>query len=207
MTKKLLCLLLAVCVTLCATAALAQSAHEHVWGEWADSGDGATHTASCTAGDGATESAAHYNFTGTIAGTSVRVCGMCGACSTSAAPFALIAGATATPVGENPANQRGSLVVRGLESPFAEDASVLYAFTMAYEWNGGLATFKNRCELNVPLPEELPEGWKLIRISVASGDDSTQRSESWIDIEAAWENGVLTFESKTPSLFLILAGE
>ena len=203
--KKLLCLLLASTLLLAANTVLAETTHEHTWGEWIAEEDGSGHTASCTDGDSAVMTAKHYYFTVALNGISARVCAICGTGRGIADSFANIDKATATPVDKNPGNQRGCLIVRGLEKPFETNESVAYAFTMAFVWNGGLSTFKNKCEISIPLNVELPGSWKLVRVASASGDDSVQNPETWVDIEAAYGNNVLTFVTKTPALYLILS--
>lgn len=198
--------LLASALLLGAAAGVAQDGHEHTWGEWT-AVDGAGHIASCTAEEAQTKTAKHYHFTATAGGESVRVCAVCGAATGTSGDFALLEGALAQPVSENPKAQRGDLVVRGLENPFPSDETVTFALTMTYAWDGGMATFKNPSRIEVPLDVELAQGYKLVRVSGASGDDSVQTAESWIDVDSSFEDGVLIFQTRTPALFLVKNGE
>ena len=52
---------------------------------------------------------------------------------------------------------------------------------------------------------ELPENYQLIRITPAAGDDSVQNPEQQIEMESQWEEGVLSFTTKTPALYLIVS--
>ncbi|MBQ9299404.1 MAG: hypothetical protein IJ214_02720 [Clostridia bacterium] len=196
--KKLLGILLALCLLGTLAFAAAEGAHEHVWGEWLPSDGG--HTAEC-AEDGDTLTVRHHTFsTGTISGSAV--CAMCGQYRDGV--FPLIEGAEAVSQKAEPSTQRGIFVARGMETPYADAENVVYAFTVAYVHNGALATWKDVSTVSLPLDVELPENYQLIRITPAAGDDSVQNPERQIEMESAWEDGVLSFTTKTPALYLIV---
>ncbi len=189
-----------------ASTASAQSEHTHTWGEWVPLGDG-RHMAQCTAGDDATSTQRHYNMTVTAGGATVRVCAICGAGQGIMQPFPVISQAQAIPRSVSPAAQRGMFLVRGMKNPFSADQRILFAFSLTYEHDGGIATFKNLSDIHVPLPIALPKGWKLFRIASAAGDDSVQNPETWVELEAAHDDDILTFVTKTPALYVITTGD
>ena len=203
MHKKILSLILAGGLLLSGTA-LAEEAHEHVWGEWTEAETGG-HIAYCVAEDGASKTASHYTASVNISGKTYRVCLMCGDYGEEA--LDLIEDATATPTNANPGTQRGSLVVRGKAHPFENDPTVLYAFTVCYQRDGGLATFKNQSLVSFSLKDlELPAGFKLIRVQSSAGDDSVQNPEKWIEMSyELTEDGLFSFHTKTPTVYLLVA--
>lgn len=188
-----------------AAGAAAQD-HAHAYGRWTPAEDGSGHTAVCeTCGEQAEASCANYTMR---VGSESRlgICAICGACKLGA--FEALEGAEATPTDEEPKAQKGRFVACGKALPFAgEDERILYAFTIGYEQDGKAVTFKNRSVIRIPIQAELPEGFRLVRIKAASGDDSTQTAEEWIDVDYTFEDGVLRFESKNPALHIVVAGE
>lgn len=202
MYKRILSLILAGILMLF-SAVMAEETHEHVWGEWTEA-EGGGHTASCVENDGASKTASHYTASVNISGKSYRVCLICGDYGNETLP--LIEDASAAPVKENPSAQRGRLVVRGKANPFENDPSVLYAFTVCYERDGSLATFKNQSVISFSLQDlDLPEGFKLIRVQSSAGDDSVQNPEKWIEMGYEYQDGVFSFSTKTPTVYLLVA--
>lgn len=203
MNKKL-CGLLAALLLLTVPFAASAEEHVHRWGAWTKVENASEHTATC-ADCGETKTVKCTGNTVTLDGDKQSVCPFCGANAYGA--FTLIEGATATPTVEKPKTQRGEFVAFGKAMPFeAVDPSVLYAFTIGYTLDGGVATFKNKSTVSLPIAD-LPENFQLIRISTSSGDDSTSAKEEWIDIEYTYENGILSFETKNPALHIIKAAE
>ncbi len=193
-----------VAVLLLTTVCAFAEDHVHVWGEWLPTQDNTQHSAVCVE-CGETLTTAHYNYSGSVSGGSIRVCGICGYADNTNGNFTMISDVTATPIRENPSSQRGELIVRGLANPTALDESIVYAFTINYANNGGLATFKNESEISISLDIDFPENWKLIRIRPSAGDDSVQNPEQKVDMEATFVDHVLTFTTRTPALYMIVA--
>ena len=184
------------------TPILAEEAHEHVFSEWTVTDGG--HEATCEE-CGETITAKHYTFTTSVADSSVRICAMCGQCGEEV--FPLISGVTVTSQKPTPTKQRGAIVARGQKAPFEGDSEILYAFTLAYVQNGELATWKDVSDVVLPLEEELPEGYQLVRVNPAAGDDSVQNPEERVEMDSSFEDGALHFVTKTPALYLVMAGE
>ena len=201
---KKACMLILTALLLLGTWTMALAEHEHLWTDWQDMQDGASHAATCPE-DGVMQRTRHNSYSATINGASMRVCSICGTGSRLTAPFALLEGATAVPTAAEPLEQMGHLIVRGLASPTELDEKIVYAFTITYELRGGMATFRNTSDITIPLGIELPEGWKLVRVSPASGDDSVYSPEAWIDTAATYEEQILSLTTRTPGLYLILA--
>ncbi len=179
---------------------------DHLWGERTLTENSSQHAAACVRGCGAAKTVKCTNVGITLGRSSMNICAICG--TYKYGTFELIPQASALPVSDTPADQRGTLVVRGKTLPFEDtDPSVLYAFTLTYEWNGGMATFKNQSTISIPIDAELPEEFQLIRVSVSPGDDSVQRKEVWVGIEHDFTDGILTFAAKNPSLYIIKAME
>ncbi len=200
--KRIVLLFLALCLLIPGLAGAEAPDHEHAWGEWTHNNEGGTHTAECAV-CGESRTVKCYNTTVTINENRINVCLFCGY-----APFGMLSvipEAKATPVENDSKAQHGVFVARGIEKPFGEkEPDILYAFTIAYCLDGGLATFKNKSVVSLPLKLDLPEGFKLEKVSVSSGDDSTQRKEEWIDTDYTYEDGVLSFISKSSTLYLII---
>lgn len=195
--KKRLAFFLAIVLLWAAASSLAESQHGHIWGEWLPAEGG--HAATC-AEDGETLVARHYSFsTGTVSESAV--CAICGQYKNGV--FPLIEGAQALSQKAKPSSQRGSFMARGMKAPYENAPNVVYAFTVAYVQNGALATWKDVSTVTLPLDVQLPADYQLIRITPASGDDSVQNPERQIEMESVWEEGCLTFVTKTPALYLI----
>lgn len=174
----------------------------HQWGEWSPETGSSRHTAQCIYGCGNEKTANCSNFSITVNRTSANVCAVCG--KYQSGRFETLPGAGAVPLTDAPLAQRGSLVIRGKALPFEEmDPAVLYSFTLAYEWNGGLATFKNRSSVTIPLGVELPSVFHVYRISVSPGDDSNQRKEEWILTAHDVTDNTLVFSAASPALYII----
>lgn len=187
-----------------AVGAAAAEEHVHTWSAWKAAESGSQHTAVCTeCGEEKTTKCTTYSVT--LDNQKLSVCTYCGA--NKYGEFEKVEEATATPIAENPAAQKGEFVVMGKAEPFTElDDSVLYAFTIGYNRDGEAATFKNKSTVQIPVGEGL-EAFKLIRVTPSSGDDSTQTAEKWTDIEYTYENGVLSFETKNPALHMLMKAE
>ncbi len=183
--------------------AASASEHEHVFGEWTP-GENNMHTALCEE-CGEELSARHYTFTSKMGEASVSVCAACGQYQDGV--LALIEGAQALSEKPTPSKQKGVFIARGLESPFAGDETIIYAFTAAYINNGELATWKDVSTVSLPLNIELPEDYQLVRVTPSAGDDSVQNPEKRTEMESSYEDGVLCFSTKTPALYLITGGE
>ena len=196
--RKLLIFLLVFLVF--ALPALAESGQDHVWGEWLPAESGG-HTALC-AEDGETMNVKHTSYSVTLGEEKVSVCGVCGHFSEGVLP--ILPGASAVSQKAKPSSQRGTFLVRGAPLPFPGHSEVLFAFTALYENNGALATWKDVSTVTVSLNTNLPENARLIRVSPASGDDSVQNPEQWIEMEYTVTEGCISFTTKTPALYLIL---
>ena len=111
---------------------------------------------------------------------------------------------TASSLAEQPSSQRGAFIVRGTGSPFSQEPGVLFAFTAAYVRDGALATWKDVSTVTIPLDINLPETARLIRVQPASGDDSIQNPEQHIEMEYTYADGILSFTTKTPALYMLI---
>lgn len=197
--KKFWAMVVLYCVLLPLFAASAKGTDTH-WNDWTPVEDGKTHISTFEE-TGETRSAACHNTTIDFGTIRKSICLYCGRCPSGT--FQLIEGATAEPVDMPAKPQNGTLIARGLARPFAEDVGILYAFTIAYEENGGIASFKNKSTVRIPLPKDLPEGVILQRVNVISGDDSTSPTEKRIDTNYTIEGGMLTFISKSSTLYIL----
>lgn len=177
----------------------------HTWGEWKAEADGSSHTAYCIECGNDSLPVKHYNFTITVNDSTARICAICGFSKGTQETLQIIPDASAVPVKSDPSPQRGNLVVRGLRYPIKGDEHIVFAFTLVYELNGSLATFKNQSRISIPVEIGGTDDWELLRIAGASGDDSVQTAESWVKIDSAYENDILSFETKTPALYIIRA--
>lgn len=183
------------------SAALAGTEHEHTFDAWTYNGDG-THTAACSVcGESVTAKCTSFSYPSAPSRTGV--CGFCG--NYAEGTFEPIVGAEAVPLSENPASQRGVFVAVGKDSPFSSDVSVLYAFVIGYCNDGNTTAFKNKSVVTLPIHQGFPEGFKVTRISVSSGDDSTVGKTETYDIDYEYKDGILIFESKSNSIFAISA--
>lgn len=202
--RKKLCSLLAAVALLAVAFTAAAEEHAHSWSAWVKVENASSHTATC-ADCGETKTVKCTGNTVTLGGNKQSVCAYCGANAFGA--FERIEGATATPLAEKPGKQRGEFVAFGKAMPFESvDASVLYAFTIGYGLDGGVATFKNKSTVCLPIAD-LPDGFHLIRITTSSGDDSTSPKEEWVNIQYTYEDGILSFDTKNPALHIVKAGE
>ena len=198
MFKKMISFLL---IFICLTASsLAEPAHEHTWGEWLPDEAGG-HTATCTE-DKETLTVKHYSFSVNFGQFSGSICCVCGKTPEGVLP--IIEGAQAQSQKAKPSNQRGAFIVRGTGSPFSQEPGVLFAFTVAYVRDGALATWKDVSTVTIPLDINLPETARLIRVQPASGDDSIQNPEQHIEMEYSYADGILSFTTKTPALYMLI---
>ena len=56
------------------------------------------------------------------------------------------------------------------------------------------------------MTDELP-AFRLVRVDVPEGDDDTERTEVWTEIEYSYEDGVLSFDTDAAGVFLLLSIE
>lgn len=177
----------------------------HWYGLWTPNEDG-THSAACKREDckhtGKQDCAAwEVTETKDEIATILTVCPVCG--KFGEASFEAIAEAKIAceklPSGE--------AIVRGMEAPFE---GVLYAFTAGYEYGGQMQEFKNEkngeilpITITLPLDEAISE-FTLVRVDVTPETDEAERTEVWNEIAYTFENGVLSFETETDGLFLLL---
>lgn len=181
------------------SVALAETEHEHTFDAWTYNGD-STHTAVCSVcGESVTAKCTTFSYPG--APSRAGVCGFCG--NYAEGTFEPIEGAEAVTLSENPASQRGVFVAVGKASPFSADPAVLYAFVIGYCNAGNTTAFKNKSVVTLPIHQKFPEGFKVTRISVSSGDDSTVGKTETYDIDYEYKDGTLIFESKSNSIFVI----
>lgn len=101
----------------------------------------------------------------------------------------------------------GEAIVRGMEAPFE---GALYAFTAGYEYSGKMQAFENVKDeeilpitISLPLSEEIGE-FTLVRVDVTPATEEIERAEVWTELAYTFEDGVLTFETETDGLFLLL---
>ena len=157
----------------------AKTANLHWFDLWTANGDG-THSAPCKREGcdhtGKTECA---SYEVTIGETTFSVCPVCGS-----ANFAAIEGAEIT--GEN--LPIGEEVILGAEKPFD---GALYAFTAAYEYSGKVEEFIEA--VTVSLPVAIEGEFRLLRAD-----------EAQTEIPFTMEEGVLTFETETAGLCIIV---
>jgi len=198
--KKLIAMLSVFCLLSAGCAVMAEE-HVHTWGTWAHVDGTSTHTAACVE-CGEEKTVKCYSTTATIADKRASICCYCG--NYSEGTFTPVEG-TAVALNGKDSAQRGTFLVLGKENPFAADPTVVYAFIPGFTKDGGMATFKNKCTVTVKIDAELPENFRLVRVTPQAGDDSNQTPETWTDCEYTWENGVLTFETKSPNMHLIIA--
>lgn len=198
--KKIVAMLAVLCILLTLCAAAMADEHVHTWGPWTKVEGTNTHSAVCTE-CGESMTAKCYSATVTFENHRVGVCSYCGAYSEGA--FEPIEG-TAKALNGKDSSQRGVFLAVGKAQPFASQPEVLYAFIPGFTKDGSMATFKNKCSISVKIDVELPEGFHLVRVTPQAGDDSNQTPETWTECEYTWEDGVLTFETKSPYLHMIV---
>jgi len=104
------------------------------------------------------------------------------------------------PVGEN-ALPVGEAIVRGMYASFDD---VLYAFTAAYEYSGNVMPFSAPVSISLPLIGEEFAAFDLVRIDVTLDAETNERIEIRTPVEYTFENGILTFETNTAALYLLL---
>ena len=179
----------------------------HGYSLWTPCGDG-THEADCNRSG--------CNYVGnractlcevTIGDKLLNVCPVCG--DYNVTPFAAITGAKAKAITRY-ALPRGELIVRGMVQPFEADAeqrTVLYAFTAAYEFAGAVEPFKGTVEIVVPMNTALQNAFKLVRVDVTPATETAERVEVWTEIPFTYEDGKLTFETDVEGLFLMILAE
>jgi len=163
----------------------------HWFGLWSPIEKGA-HTATCRRDDcgyvGVKDCAPIETA---LTGKIVSACPVCGRSGDKV--YEIIEGAELTDV-DRFAIKRGETVIRGMNAP-AE--GVLYAFTLGQEYSGVLEPFQGTVRASIPLDASL-EGFTLKMIPTLKG---TAKS---VQVDYTIENGVLTFESDMPGLFLLI---
>ncbi len=180
------------------------AALHHWYGPWSFSGD-MTHSATCLrdgCGYVCTRDCAAYTVT--VGDNLLSICPVCG--NLNGMAMSELEGAIT-----NADNDvigipgRGELIARGQEMPFD---GVLYLLTIAYEYDGTLNEFTGmvRIDISLELTEELPE-FQLVRVDVTEADEDTERAEVWTGIEYNYEDGVLSFDTDTAGIFLLLPVE
>ena len=180
------------------------AALQHWYGPWSFSGD-MTHSATCRrdgCGYVCTRDCAAYTVT--VGDNLLSICPVCG--NLNGMAMSELEGAIT-----NADNDvigipgRGELIARGQEMPFD---GILYALTIAYEYAGTLDEFTGmvHIEITLEMPDELPE-FQLVRVDVTEADEDTERAEVWTGIEYNYEDGVLSFDTDTAGMFLLLPVE
>lgn len=171
----------------------------HWYNVWVYNGDG-THCASCK------RSGCDHVLTADCTGNEVTVdgnvtawCPVCGVLG----DFQMIELKDAEITGRsNVLPKYGEKIIWGIERPFD---GVLYAFTVAYEVAGRVEPFRGKVSVAVPLKME--DNFKLAQVEVTERTQTTERTEVWTEIPFTYEGGILTFETDTDGLFLLLPTE
>ena len=180
------------------------AALHHWYGPWSFSGD-MTHSATCRRdGCGYVRTRDCTAYTMTVGDNQVSICPVCG--NMNGITMSKLEGAIT-----NADNDvigipgRGELIARGQEMPFD---GILYALTIAHEYAGTLDEFTGmvHIEITLEMPDELPE-FQLVRVDVTEADEDTERAEVWTGIEYNYEDGVLSFDTDTAGMFLLLPVE
>lgn len=177
---------------------------QHWYGPWSFSGD-MTHSATCRRdGCGYVRTRDCAAYTVTVGDNQVSICPVCGNMN-GITMSTLKATVTRVDNGVNGIPKRGELSVCGLEAPFD---GILYALTIAHEYAGTLDEFTGmvHIEITLEMPDELPE-FQLVRVDVTEADEDTERAEVWTGIEYNYEDGVLSFDTDTAGMFLLLPVE
>lgn len=180
------------------------AALQHWYGPWSFSGD-MTHSATCRRdGCGYVRTRDCTAYTMTVGDNQVSICPVCGNMN-GITMSTLKATVTRVDNGVNGIPKRGELSVCGLEAPFD---GILYALTIAHEYAGTLDEFTGmvHMEITLEMPDELPE-FQLVRVDVTEADEDTERAEVWTGIEYNYEDGVLSFDTDTAGMFLLLPVE
>ena len=180
------------------------AALQHWYGPWSFSGD-MTHSATCRRdGCGYVRTRDCTAYTMTVGDNQVSICPVCGNMN-GITMSTLKATVTRVDNGVNGIPKRGELSVCGLEAPFD---GILYALTIAHEYAGTLDEFTGmvHIEITLEMPDELPE-FQLVRVDVTEADEDTERAEVWTGIEYNYEDGVLSFDTDTAGIFLLLPVE
>ena len=104
---------------------------------------------------------------------------------------------------------RGELIVRGAVRPFGtepvdvegmnEAVSPVYGLTVACEWAGQAEEFNGMVKVFIPL--EMNAQFSLIRLN------SEMEEERWTAVPFVMQDGVLSFETDTDGLFLLMPVE
>ena len=180
------------------------AALQHWYGPWSFSGD-MTHSATCRRdGCGYVRTRDCTAYTVTVGDNLLSICPVCG--NLNGMAMSELEGAIT-----NADNDvigipgRGELIARGQEMPFD---GILYALTIAHEYAGTLDEFTGmvHIEITLEMPDELPE-FQLVRVDVTEADEDTERAEVWTGIEYNYEDGVLSFDTDTAGMFLLLPVE
>ena len=180
------------------------AALQHWYGSWSFNGD-MTHSATCLrAGCGYVCARDCAAYTVTVGDNLVSICPVCNNMD-GIKMSTFKATVTSVDNGVNGIPKRGELSVCGLEAPFD---GILYMLTVAYEYDGMLDEFTGMVHIEIALemPDELPE-FQLVRVDVTEADEDTERTEVWTGIEYNYEDGVLSFDTDTAGIFLLLPVE
>ena len=152
----------------------------HWFDIWTSNGDG-THSAACKReGCDHTGSNKCEFYEVTIGETTYSVCPVCGD-----GVFEIVEGALIE--GEN--LPKGEAIIRGAADPFE---GVLYAFTAGYEYSGDMEAFIGAVKVSLPVSVE-----GEFKLMFAGEEELTE-------IAYTVEEGVLSFETETAGLYLIV---
>lgn len=127
-----------------------------------------------------------------LTGKIVSVCPVCGRSGDKV--YEIIEGAEITEV-DRFAIKRGETVIRGMEAP---TEGVLYAFTVGQEYSGVIEPFQGTIKVQIPLDASI-QNFELKQIPTLKGAATS------VSVQYTIEDGMLTFETHTPGLFLLVA--
>ena len=154
--------------------------NQHWFDIWTSNGDG-THSAACKReGCKHTDSKECVYIELTIGENTYSVCPVCGD-----GVFEIVEGALIE--GEN--LPKGEAIIRGAANPFE---GVLYAFTAGYEYSGDMEAFIGAVKVSLPVSVE-----GEFKLMFAGEEELTE-------IAYTVEEGVLSFETETAGLYLIV---
>lgn len=152
------------------------------------------HIASCKRDDcnhiGETECAF---WTIAIDETIHEICPVCGRFD----DLAFEAMADGTMTGEN--LPMGEAIIRGMKAPFE---GVLFAFTAGYEYSGEIQPLKTMATVSISQDGATMDAFTLVRVDVTEKDGV--RTENRTELAFTFEENILTFETETEGLFLLV---
>ena len=175
----------------------------HWFDLWSPNEDG-THSAKCRrSGCGLEETTACTLYEVTVKDgeteTMWTVCPVCG--DYGRGTFGVAGGAAIENVHSHEPMPHGEQIVRELKAPFG---GVLHAFTAAYEAAGRVMPFNGMVSVSLPLDVEKAAGFRLVRVDVTPATETAGRTEGWTEVAFTFENGMLTLETDTTGLFLLV---